>query len=403
MDKNVTKQGLLKLKKSKPIPITAHTGEIIVPCVYTEVVGDFMKKKGIKLPLDVHKLAELRRIAQATGKNEGYAKGTKNLKKSRKVKLPKKNTVQIKGSNIVGGPISSNDMISIKIGQPKPRARQARPVKKEEVRIPPPLLPESNERGFSMLSPPNFHLIRPFSTSAPNGNQAVPIQPHPDSLLYEKQQEERNRKMLEHERKVNESFAHFSKLTKDSHDILRRDITHVAGFLMENYEPYNYQNATASSSSSSFTTPNPFVDQKSRIEELIEYKGAEGKEEEKRPPKEEDYFTLSDEEEKEVIQPTPPKNPPPTVPRPKKPILPKPDVKEEVKDDFSLPETWRRLFTNKEITRERLNSYPVKARAGAFSLRVVARQMLGLTVPDKINGRDPTKESLVQFILDAQG
>jgi hypothetical protein len=300
-------------------------------------------------------------------------------------------------------------MISIKIGQPKPRARQARPVKKEEVRLPPPLLPESNERGFSMLSPPNFHLIRPFSTSAPNGNQAVPIQPHPDSLLYEKQQEERNRKMLEHERKVNESFAHFSKLTKDSHDILRRDMTYVAGLLVDTIE--NTQNATASSSSSSFTTPNPFVDQQSRIEEIKEYKDAEGK---------------HGVDENPDFTPIPPKEPPPKDKRRKKPITPKPiepeeldldfpDVKEEKEEkeekikisdvphvtDPQFRDFWKDLQRRKLITREFLEKFTVK-EIGKTNLRNIIRQGLGIMFNMTGDNRHHGKADLIKLILDSQ-
>ena len=47
MDKNVTKEGLLKLKDSKPVPITAHSHEIIIPCVYTETINKVLKEKGI--------------------------------------------------------------------------------------------------------------------------------------------------------------------------------------------------------------------------------------------------------------------------------------------------------------------------------------------------------------------
>jgi hypothetical protein len=94
MDKNVTKQGLLKLKDSKPVPITAHSHEIIIPCVYTEKVQKFLDKEGIKLPLTHHKLAELKRIAQKTkghlkendlkeDEGDSHATGTINLKSSK--------------------------------------------------------------------------------------------------------------------------------------------------------------------------------------------------------------------------------------------------------------------------------------------------------------------------------
>jgi hypothetical protein len=97
MYKNITKKSLLKLKDSKPIPITAHTHEIIVPCVYTETVEKFLDKKGIKLPLTHHQLAEYKRKAAKikghysdsdsdsdSDEGDSHAKGTKNLKKKKK-------------------------------------------------------------------------------------------------------------------------------------------------------------------------------------------------------------------------------------------------------------------------------------------------------------------------------
>jgi hypothetical protein len=272
MDRNVTKAGLLRLKESKPISITAHTGEIIVPCAYTETVGKFMKSKGIHLPLDPHKLAELRRIAKATPGHpqhdeEGYAKGSANLKKRKKEKVKEKekkekeSKTKIKGKNIVSG---LGNVINIKIGSNKPALRQTQP-KAKEVRIPPPLLPDTKERSFDMVRPPNFNLIRPFSTSAPNGNQAVAIQPHPDSLIHKKEQEEKNRKMLEHQKE------HFEKLTKDSNDILRRHINQVAHSLGPYLRAEEEEPEYSSSSSTSFTTPNPYIDFHSRVEEVKEH------------------------------------------------------------------------------------------------------------------------------------
>jgi hypothetical protein len=67
---------LEKLKDSKPIPIIAHTGECIVPVVYTGMVNKFLKEKGIQLPLTHHQLADMKREAGTPG----YAKGTHSLK-----------------------------------------------------------------------------------------------------------------------------------------------------------------------------------------------------------------------------------------------------------------------------------------------------------------------------------
>lgn len=94
MNKNITKQGLLRLKNSKPIPITAHTHEIIIPCVFTETVQKFLDKRGIKLPLTHHQLAEYKRKAakihghlkeesdDEEDEGNSHARGTSNIKVS---------------------------------------------------------------------------------------------------------------------------------------------------------------------------------------------------------------------------------------------------------------------------------------------------------------------------------
>jgi len=97
-DPNITKKGLLALKDSKPIAITAHTGEIIVPCIYTETVKKIMKSKGIHLPLSHHQLAEAKRLAHTIPGHhvvdeedeDSHARGSKNLGKKRSKKKPKK-------------------------------------------------------------------------------------------------------------------------------------------------------------------------------------------------------------------------------------------------------------------------------------------------------------------------
>jgi hypothetical protein len=89
----ISKNDLLKLKASKPIPITAHTHEVVVPVVFASKVNEFLKKEGIKLPLTHHQLAEYKRkAAKVSGKikeedneeDEGnsHAKGTHNIKVS---------------------------------------------------------------------------------------------------------------------------------------------------------------------------------------------------------------------------------------------------------------------------------------------------------------------------------
>ena len=81
------KNDLRKLKDSKPVPITAHTHEVIVPVVYSGLVNTFLKKKGIELPLTHHQLAKFKEEAGVAHYNEhdhGFAKGIKGLKKKKK-------------------------------------------------------------------------------------------------------------------------------------------------------------------------------------------------------------------------------------------------------------------------------------------------------------------------------
>jgi len=88
----ISKNDLLKLKASKPIPITAHTHEVVVPVVFASKVNEFLKKEGIKLPLTHHQLAEYKRkaakvhgkIEEENEEDEGnsHAKGTHSIKVS---------------------------------------------------------------------------------------------------------------------------------------------------------------------------------------------------------------------------------------------------------------------------------------------------------------------------------
>ena len=97
------KEDLAKLKDSKPVPIIAHSHEVIVPVVYSGLVNKFLEKKGIKLPLTHHQLAELKHDAGVSG----YAKGTTNLtvnvnmdkKSKRKKSKAKKNKIRHLGGH----------------------------------------------------------------------------------------------------------------------------------------------------------------------------------------------------------------------------------------------------------------------------------------------------------------
>ena len=147
MDKNVTKKGLLKLKKSKPIPITAHTGEIIIPVAYTETVKKMLDKKGIKLPLSREKLAKLRKIAQKTegeisesdeDEGESFAKGTTNLK---------------------------GQTININIDTQKTRKRRIKRKRKTKLKTVSGLIePPKQESLLKKIQNPNINVLRPNDT-----------------------------------------------------------------------------------------------------------------------------------------------------------------------------------------------------------------------------------------------
>jgi hypothetical protein len=155
--RNVDKESLLKLKDSKPVSITAHSHEIIIPCAYTSVVGKFLDKKGIKLPLDPHDLAEMKRIAKKTPgsikdyeteeeKSRSHAKGTTNLQAVRQ-----------------------NQKVIVNVHPParKLRVKRRRPVAKPLVSGAIPMSAGNRHPGvanmFNSLPPSNYNLIRAFS------------------------------------------------------------------------------------------------------------------------------------------------------------------------------------------------------------------------------------------------
>lgn len=72
------KNDLLKLKESKGVPVLAHSHETIVPVVYSSLVNNFLKSKGIKLPLTHQQLKDFKDKAkklEGHPKLEEFAKG----------------------------------------------------------------------------------------------------------------------------------------------------------------------------------------------------------------------------------------------------------------------------------------------------------------------------------------
>ena len=163
MDSNVTRKGLLALKDSKPVPITAHSHEIVIPCVYTETVKKMMKAKGIELPLTHAKLAELRKIAKATPghyeadkEKEGgssHAKGTMNV-------IGKKNqaTQQI---------AKQTQKVQIFLDRRTGRKKTRRP--RTIASMP------TVQGGPQMFNPPAYNMIRPFVANTPMGYHPSPV------------------------------------------------------------------------------------------------------------------------------------------------------------------------------------------------------------------------------------
>lgn len=153
MDKNVTKKGLLALKDSKPVPITAHSHEIIVPCVYTEVVKKMMKDKGIVLPLTLAKLAELRKIAKATPGQykpdpEDTAGGSSHAKGTTNVTVNVKNILHRQG-----------------VRRKRGKGRGSKIITRASGLIPPP----------PMITQPAYSLVRPFAANTPVGFEPKPM------------------------------------------------------------------------------------------------------------------------------------------------------------------------------------------------------------------------------------
>jgi len=101
MAKLYGKDDLRKLKESKPIPITAHTNEIVVPVVYAGMVDKYLKNKGITLPLTHAELREMKHEAQSLAKGGVVlGKKIKKIKKRRDTK-GNRNQNQIASQKVV--------------------------------------------------------------------------------------------------------------------------------------------------------------------------------------------------------------------------------------------------------------------------------------------------------------
>ena len=169
-----TKKDLLKLKDSKPVPITAHSHEVIVPVVYADMVNKYLESKGVKLPLSHHQLAEMKREAH------GFAKGTKNL--------------QIQ---------QANQKVIIHIGDKKSKKKKRTKKKVPGIST---STPTPSFGLYETLRPNNYASIRPLVSSS-----YVPPPIIPD---YKREAEE-------HLKREREAFERYRKELEDRDDALK--------------------------------------------------------------------------------------------------------------------------------------------------------------------------------------
>jgi hypothetical protein len=208
MDPNITRKGLLALKDSKPVPITAHSHEIVVPCVYTETVKKMMKAKGIELPLSHAKLAELRKIAKAT---PGHYEPDSDDKPG--------------GSSHARG--TTNVHVNIKNVIPEARhRRRGRKVNRSKVILARAtgLIPAPPSMHPGMVRNPNYNLIRPFVANTPIGFEPKPA-PTREEIKKELEREdalEKRIKAVEHlAERVHEAELQRTHLFR--HQLLRHE------------------------------------------------------------------------------------------------------------------------------------------------------------------------------------
>jgi hypothetical protein len=150
------KEDLLKLKASKPVPIIAHSGEVIVPVVYSGMVKKYLEGRGVKLPLTHHQLADMKREAKAVGgepEAKAYARGGKVTKAKATAKATQQQNVIINLGKTTKRKVAKKKVPGI-----------AGPLLSGSSRQPPqPPLPQERPNYFSS--------IRPFVQGAyqPNG------------------------------------------------------------------------------------------------------------------------------------------------------------------------------------------------------------------------------------------
>ena len=237
MDPNVTRKGLLALKDSKPVPITAHSHEIVIPCVYTETVKKMMKAKGIELPLTHAKLAELRKIAKQTPghyeadkEKEGgssHAKGTMNV-------IGKKNqaTQQI-----------AQQKVQIFLNRRTGRKKTRRP--RTIASMP------TVQGGPQMFNPPAFNTIRPFVANTPMGFHPSPVR---SEELVKAEKEKDLASQLQREEALQRRTNALEALVRRSEELEKNSQRHIQDSLVSSSSWSQPSTPSASTSSIDFPT-----------------------------------------------------------------------------------------------------------------------------------------------------
>jgi hypothetical protein len=156
----VTKNDLLKLKNSKAVPITAHSHEVVVPVVYATRVKQFMKREGMRVPLEPEELSALKKKARDTEGTMDASMavgGTIKPKKKKSKKEVKKGTV-IKKGNI-------KQVVNIKLGSRVIRtpSTRAKVLGKENIPIRPGVssYPMTTEPAYSRMIPSTGAFTQP--------------------------------------------------------------------------------------------------------------------------------------------------------------------------------------------------------------------------------------------------
>jgi hypothetical protein len=199
--KQYTKSDLLKLKDSKPVPIIAHSHELVVPVVYADMAKKFLEKKGITLPLTHKELNTMKKEAQSLAKG-GNVKDIKNIK------------------NVKGQQQVATQKVIINLGKTKRRkVIRKKKVKDESSFTPftPPNTPNPPNALNKMyptnyfnqpIRPNNFAMIRPYSANTAFFQPDKPKDKDKEIEEYKKELEKRANQIKElekNEQRIRES------------------------------------------------------------------------------------------------------------------------------------------------------------------------------------------------------